>query len=491
MVIWLADCANERCFSALATRKTYLAQVNTPYLEEITVESIDLEGAYAYASTCRIVRDSEGILSDGDLLESAHIWIADINIRTDRQADEDEDEDDTYTCADCGDTEDANSDEFHNLNHERICESCDEDYGSCNRCAERFSTDDLTYWDGRRHEGDYCRECLDVYTFECADCDDRVSRHGDYGSNAEGESVCSSCAENYFYCDSCNETYRTSEYGSDGRCGSCSREDEDEENESSSSLIRSYGYKPTPRFHGESSDIHYGVELEVNTEKLSPHAKHTMDALGSAHAYLKSDSSIGSGFEIVTHPHTLQAHRDAWKAFFDDVPAGMTSYKSGKCGMHVHIERSKLSQMQIRRMLVFVNAPANRGYIHAIAQRSENTYCEIKEKKLTDSFSCDRYEALNVTNEHTIELRIFRGSVRADRFFKNLEFTDAMVRFCAITTYAQLTVRAFLDFVSKRKSMYKYLHNYHVERGLIHGKPLPVNGSRQRTLINIASDTAA
>jgi len=81
--------------------------------------------------------------------------------------------------------------------------------------------------------------------------------------------------------------------------------------------VHDYSYKPSARFYGGAGVIHYGIELEVSTDKDNADA--VLDALGGdneSHVYLKEDCSISDdGFEIVTHPHTLAAHRDLWSGY--------------------------------------------------------------------------------------------------------------------------------------------------------------------------------
>lgn len=105
-----------------------------------------------------------------------------------------------------------------------------DDSGSCESCDDRIHYDDLvSVTDPRRAQGYrsrrpaeiWCAPCVRRKGFECPDC--RKTFHTDRacGSNTAGESVCESCAENYFYCEGCNATCNNDNYAEDGHCRSC------------------------------------------------------------------------------------------------------------------------------------------------------------------------------------------------------------------------------------------------------------------------------
>jgi hypothetical protein len=301
----------------------------------------------------------------------------------------------------------------------------------CSRCEERFSEDDGCYQS--THEGIVCNSCYDTAYFTCSHCQ-RVLRSDSYYD--------SDC-----YCVRCAEAFRESD------------EDEDESN----CGIHEYNYKPRPKFFGKGK-LFYGVELEVNAERHR--ARTVYDLLGDDRVYIKHDSSIkGEGFEIVTMPHTLTAQRELWKGFFNHRPRGMTSYEGGSCGMHVHVSRDALTRLQIHKMVVFLNNTLNKQFVVSIAQRSSNGYSALKAEKTITSRSGDRYEALNLENHKTVEFRIFRGTVRGDRFFKNLEFVDALIHWVNEVNYNDLGYKGFCDYVQKHRKAYKFLHAYLVEKG--------------------------
>lgn len=371
-------------------------------------------------------------------------------------------------------------------------------------------------------ESGLCQECRDTNYFTCGDCDDLTPLDDRQSTESHGE-VCSDCYSRKFrQCFRCYYSYRRNVmvYSDQRReyfCQDCYDEnpdmEEDEDNEDSLDCdrIHEYSYSPDLIFYGDkgpeklytiehrtvkcrdydgemyeeirrfqkySKTRFFGVELECNSQDQDD-PEFALDALNGSldkenHAYLKEDSSICGGFEIVTHPHTLKAHRALWEEFFAGMPRqGLTSYKSGHCGMHVHVSRASLSELQRRRIIVFLNAPENKAYIETIAQRQSNSYSQLDpNKKIQYRLSDKRYEAYNTSNSSTDEFRLFRGTTRKDRFFKNLEFVDACIDFCFETNYPGLTFTAFVAWVEKRANKYRYLHNFHIEKGYASGTPL-------------------
>jgi hypothetical protein len=352
-------------------------------------------------------------------------------------------------CIDCGESSES-----------LRCESCEENFTTCDLCNEETHIDDSTtlprtyrvHVRGAWRSADTaCNRCIERYFATCDDCGETVPCCDTRSQDCR--TVCDDCiSDHYSYCDECSEYSHH-----DSPCG-CS--------DNKSDLVNSYGYKPCPIFHGKLKGLegYIGVELEVNTDEIPEHAETVIDMMGDDHIYLKEDGSIGSGFEIVTHPHTLEEQRKLWSQW--KAPSGMTSARSGDCGIHVHYSRKGLPMLHINRMVVFLNAPENLGFIECIAQRSSNGYCKIKPKSISGKGSCDRYEALNLTNKSTIEFRIFRGNTRKSRIIKCIEFAVAVVNWTRDRSYRDLSHGNFVAWVSKNSKEYPTLSEYIKEKWL-------------------------
>lgn len=306
----------------------------------------------------------------------------------------------------------------------------------------------------------------------CSDCG--IAFHSETGGiNGSEEPICPRCTENYFTCDNCNNTFHNDDYGEGGLCQNCHEEEEEEEQESD--LIHPYGYKPDPVFHGEGR--HYGAELEAVLKEGSLHdaAEKTLDRLNEGlddedFAYLKEDGSLSGGvggFEIVTHPATLNVQKERWGNFLGgNVPKGVVSHDTDCCGLHVHVERDGMSDLQIGKILSFVNSAANKPFVEAIARRKSDRWAKLDpSKRVSDAKkrNASRYEAVNLQNKNTIEFRIFKGTLNKDSFQRSLEFVDAVVEFCRPAEHSITDTHgtdAFFRFVTKHRKTYPLLHNF-------------------------------
>jgi hypothetical protein len=238
-------------------------------------------------------------------------------------------------------------------------------------------------------------------------------------------------------------------------------------------IINSYSYKPKPEFNfikGEDKNsLFFGIELEIENEenKISNKraAQKIDEILSDDIVYLKSDGSLCNGFEIVTHPMSF--------SFIKSIPEkfslmleylknnGFRSYNSTTCGMHIHISKENFTTWQLFRFMSFFND--NKEFIVKLSQRDESklkkwaslsdenkdelVYKTISAKKCKDNFS--RYSAINLCNDKTIEIRIFRGTLAQGSFFKNIEFCQALFEYTRDNS--TVTLQGFKEYVANKK----------------------------------------
>ena len=315
---------------------------------------------------------------------------------------------------------------------------------NCDDCGEPTAEDDS------RNVGDYtniCTSCCDI-SYTWSDYEDRYIHNDDvctaldqYGNEV---SISSSHTDDFTY-DEDREMYVHDEY--------------------EPPLIREYhssknsiSYKPdewTARY-----DRYLGVELEVECVETSRTSQAQMikDYVdNSGHRlFFERDGSLSCGFEMITNPMSLPAQRDLFSFLKQrSITRGMRSHNTTTCGLHVHVSRSGLTDLQIQKVVAFVNSPDNEWFIRALARRYSSGFCVVKsDKKIGKSIhiGLDRYEAVNLTNRRTIEFRIFRGSLKYEAVIAAIEFCHAILEFCkpANTGINQLSAGAFLTFCSKQ-----------------------------------------
>jgi hypothetical protein len=107
-----------------------------------------------------------------------------------------------------------------------------------------------------------------------------------------------------------------------------------------------------------------------------------------------------------------------------------------------------MTDLQIGKIVSFINNPRHEWFIRAIARRYATGFCEIKSKKIKDCRSGDRYEAVNITNRNTVEFRMFKGSLKYEGVIAAIEFCNAIVEFTkpSVAGISDLNTGRFMEF---------------------------------------------
>lgn len=248
-------------------------------------------------------------------------------------------------------------------------------------------------------------------------------------------------------------------------------------------VLLPYSTNPFDHFRWDSRNsanaLVFGVELEMESKAAGTYpVPKLIEALAGGNVgknfILKSDSSLIHGVELVTMPFRLEQHLDGsgvdWKTICESVK-GMA--KSGKgtdsCGIHIHINKKALSALTIGKMLVFLNATDMAPYIAIIAQRQNSHYARRDStKKLTDGkvSSYNRYDLMNVSVSHpTCEVRMFKGNLRVERIYKNLEFCHALVQYARFASMQNLTQWShFAPWLIDHRGSYPHLIQFLIDK---------------------------
>ena len=308
----------------------------------------------------------------------------------------------------------------------------------------------------------YCQGYNEWYLQE--DC---ARWHGSWYSDAYLD-------EDTFHCDSCGERRHNDDYAEEGLCEDCYRSDDedsddDDDNSCDPYRIRSYSDRAANWFTPEGKGpLFFGIELEVEAKQGDPtkQARHAYEQLGLDYVTMKSDGSLSdSGFEIVTRPDTAEVHKRKFAKFLETASKTLTSWNNGRCGMHIHASRDAMSQLQLGKLLVWLNHEANVPIIKLIAGRSLERWAKTEYgKKASDAkkFSHDRYVTLNVSGA-TAELRIFRGTLKPESFLKNIEFYEALIAFTAPAKHCLSDMekpQPFFNYILANAKKYPNLHAF-------------------------------
>ena len=277
--------------------------------------------------------------------------------------------------------------------------------------------------------------------------------------------------------------------------------------------VRSYGYKPNPRFFDVDSDgnvvsyatpnekANVGIEVEIekrdncSIDEMYHHAKEITE-FNDGIFYCKDDSSIGNdGFEIVSHPMTFKAVRKLnWNDSIFSLNHNFKAFHTNSCGMHIHISRNAFNDHTFHKFSLMINTYQN--FIHFISQRrklseysswarfdtnqvhrakteASRKYKNWKSDKsdgyntklnnVASTYSDTRYQVINDTNSATIEIRCFKANISEQGFLKNIEFVEAMYNFCKESSRMDMRLNKFIQYVRNDAKYYTNLNQYFMD----------------------------
>jgi len=224
-------------------------------------------------------------------------------------------------------------------------------------------------------------------------------------------------------------------------------------------MLHSYNYNPGWEMHGEG-DYFLGVELETDSYRTSrvnsgitvqsefPVSVATAMRVPYDFWVPKEDGSV-SGPEFCSHPASLAYWRsirpEVEQMFTMLLHAGYRSHDNDTCGMHVNISRAAFKDPgHLFRFLTLLHADV--VWALRMSQRTPGSMkswaslhhgdTEVKREDMADKYwrgqEISHGAALNCPDEDSgerFEFRLPRGTLRVDRFYKNLEWTVAMIEF--------------------------------------------------------------
>ena len=316
---------------------------------------------------------------------------------------------------------------------------------TCTVCRKRSTN---TSKEGWFNDSDTCRPCYKKIISERITGEIEViacAAHGNgrafYDAHHPGiiwsefrdQYMCRTCYDAPIRCRDCNDRMHENDWD---------MHDCNEENDSDSNFIHNYSYKPVPIFYGSDTPYGFGIELEVESMGSDfDFGSELAHRSNGERIYLKYDGSLNHGFEIVTHPHTLKEFQTNfnWTFLSKLQDLGFRSWNTRSCGLHVHVSRTAFStdidvrgdSHQIKFMKLIYD---NEQQVKRIAGRS-STYAAFNDKggvvrKVKSGRQRDgRYSAVNTDNRATLEIRVFRGSLRKERVLSAVEFVAAAIEY--------------------------------------------------------------
>ena len=331
----------------------------------------------------------------------------------------------------------------------------------CDHCGEEFPLEETFLVEGDR----LCRHCAASLTALCDECGTRI-----YLKHDEGDSnrfLCASCRERYYTrCDRCNTLIHNEnvfEYDDEYLCEDCYDE------ACAEGPIHDYDYVPDLVFHGKGLRK-FGVELEIDEGgKNRSNANRLLEVANrnTANLYVKSDGSLDDGLELVTHPMSLEyhLHEMPWAAVLDEATRlDYRSHSTNTCGLHVHISRMafgctyETQEECIARLVFFVEkfwpellrfSRRTQGQLNRWAARY-GMKLNPKDQMYHAKNSCaGRYTAVNLTNADTVEIRLFRGTLKLNTLTATLQLVDHLCEVAVSMSDQELQDMSWFDFLDQ------------------------------------------
>lgn len=329
----------------------------------------------------------------------------------------------------------------------------------CTMCLREVNREDLFEF------GDelLCPSCLEEETTVCDRCGDRIWR--DDAESDSGHTLCFSCYDRYYTrCSCCGRIIHEDDaytYGEDYYCETCYHQ--------KLGSINDYGYKPEPIFYGVGNRF-LGVELEIDGGgEVDSKAVRLLDIANRLddHMYCKHDGSLDDGLELVTHPMTLDYHKNdmPWADVLSKAKGlGYVSHQAGTCGLHVHVNRTAFGRTEtereevIARILYFFEkhweellkfSRRTQRQLDRWAARyglKEHPKDILSEAKGGQRYN--RYTCVNLTNPDTIEFRMFRGTLKLNTLIATLQLVDRICDVAVSLSDDELKSMSWTTFVS-------------------------------------------
>lgn len=384
-------------------------------------------------------------------------------------------EDYCYQCDDCGEwfTDGYMYAYDGNMN---ICENCSDDYFICEDCGDVFHADDaISVNNGEMY---VCGDCAESNYYRCEDCGEYfTSRYMfTYDNNID---LCEDCGENYYICEECGDAVHCDDVvwvHGDPYCEHCAP---------NSPYIEEYSYEPCwhkcVTYDDYPNARTYGVELEIDggydIQSCAEDLHHCTDDI-----IMKEDGSLSNdGIEIVTHPATLAYHTE--EMGWEDIASiakeyGYKSHDTRTCGLHVHIGRDELKEDTPDKLVVLVDSlweeltvfsrrdidRLNHWAAKPCVGVTPTDTPEVRKEKIKKVKDRSRYQAVNLHNYATVEIRIFRGTLNTNTIYATLQLVDTLCEYCETHTFEECATAEWADVISLCDA--PELATYLKERGL-------------------------
>lgn len=326
-----------------------------------------------------------------------------------------------------------------------ICQCCgdivNEDYTNstvdgitCSDCINNYYT--WCEWDSDFYECDSCEwvECVNSFVscdtlrysddfYRCYYCEEWHTTENLYTlrfDDGDEAHVCEGCGDRHYYWDDENGRYTESE----------------------PRFIRNYHDTPDLKFYdidnvksrGANGVKYLGVELEL--QGGGEDDDNAREILNNEPLYAMHDCSLSYGFEVISHPATIDyhLHKIDWDGVIERaLDYGYDEFYNG--GLHVHVSRSffkdeenigqliKFYSCHYEELIEFAQRDEEKAAQWADYVEWDADYTPLDWYQAADDKG-SRYQAVNITNDDTIEFRLFNSTGDSNHLKSVLQFVD-------------------------------------------------------------------
>ena len=355
-------------------------------------------------------------------------------------------------CEHCGKTIDDRNEYTYSYNGDYYCDECYyELFRNCDRCGDTIPVDECNW----SNDNPYCDNCYEGMFCECSSCGEVINRDEAYILDDE------------YFCEECYEVY-----------------------ESNTNIINGYHDRDLElslkKADCDDLDWYLGFELEVergrgnglDKQQMARYIRRNYPELGLV---FETDGSLSNGFEIISQPMTINyiyQHSEDFKGILQALQNNdFKSHDTSTCGLHVHVSRTALGEgtnatKNLNKLILFTET--FKEEIKRFSRRDNYSYCKFTSdtrglknntyyksseilKRLNDMGS--RYQVVNTTNEDTIEIRVFRGTLKYETFMATLEFVYNMFKCITETPTRKINFNKVIKYTDTL-----YLQDYCTEK---------------------------
>lgn len=326
--------------------------------------------------------------------------------------------------------------------------SDDVDLGACTSCQTPFTEDDQSedanpcYGFTRTGKG-ICESCCDDrWTF--ADCCQVYVLSRAYDNYND---MCNMCVnENFFTCESCGQLIHNDYYYENGYCESCYNDNDEQDGIHGYHSGVPWGERTYHTDEGKTYEseqdrtlTYFGIEFECEGVSRTNYYDRLMQLEHAEFAHAEQDSSLNDGMEVITEPATMSqwvgggmgaAMRDFHEAMLGE---GIT-FEGDRIGAHVHVSRVAFkNDNHLSRFALF--GTHNVEYMRALSGRESEGYAHLNKYERSNFRHAikrqrdDRSRWCNLTNRHTIEVRLFAGSNNYEDYLAHIEWIAALIEY--------------------------------------------------------------